>query len=373
MAADSIPSTLRRTAGRIVREARLYPKALRSTSGKRVAFFPSSGREQSGLLRAYGIAEELEHLGWSTLVVPKHLSLVQRDRVLRLYKPDVVVLQTCRHPLNRIEHFGGFRVVLDLDDADFFDPDLTAVMEAMATGAAGVICGSRFIRDWANRFNENTCVVWTGTPISAGPWPDHRDRQRIVTWAQSDPIGYDREFQFVRDVLLKCAAQVKGSFTLRLYGWHGDEDHPYLRPLRKAGLGIELIGMLPYDDFLASLRDTAVGLSPLLSVTDFNKGKSFGKILGYLDAKVPVIASDEADNALFFRDESGVVSNDADVWVQTIRTLLDDPARRSALADAAYVDFTRRLSIPVAAARVGDFLDRTLTHPTPLSFPRRAN
>lgn len=364
---------LRRTAGRILREAALYPAALRQKSGKRVAFFPSSGREQSGLLRAYAIAEALVPLGWSTLVVPKHLALSQRRRMLRLFEPDIVVLQTCRHPLNRIGYFDGWPVVLDLDDADFFDPDLTEAMEDMAKGAAGVICGSRFIRDWARRFNSNARVVWTGTPITDAPWPDHADRGRIVTWAQSDPIGYDRDFRFVCDILQQVHAVTDTPFSLRLYGWQGPEDHPHLHPLRAAGIDIELFGMLPYDAFLASLRDTAVGLSPLLTVTDFNKGKSFGKILGYLDAGVPVIASDAADNALFFNADSGIVSNDPADWVHGISALLDDPQRRESMAQAAHRDLTRRLSIPVAARRVSAFLEETLERAAPLSFPRRAN
>ena len=108
--------------------------------------------------------------------------------------------------------------------------------------------------------------------------------------------------------------------------------------------------------FLASLRDVAVGLSPIVAASPFSQGKSFGKILGYLDAGVPVIASDEADHALFFTAESGVVSNDPAVWEAAVARLLDDGAARAAMAGAARADMQRRLSVAAAAARLDGVL-----------------
>lgn len=343
--------------GRVVREAVFYPQIF--GPGRRVMFFPSSGREQSGLLRVYNISDHLNAAGWRSVVVPKHLSLAQRKRLLRFFQPDVVVIQMCRHKLNRIEHFQGQRVVMDIDDADFFDPALTAVMEAAAGGSMGVICGSRFIRDWARQFNRNTEVVWTGTPISHGPWPAHADRMKIVTWAQSDPLAYPKEFAFVTRLLTSTRPEV-GPFTLRLYGWHAPHDHPSLLPFRDAGIALELRGTLPYDEFVMSLREVAVGLSPVMSQSEFSLGKSFGKVLGYLDAKVPVICSDKADHSEFFTAETGIVSNDLSVWRAALQMLLTDHTRRQSMADAAHAEFCQRLSTRVAAERVDAFLRKSI-------------
>ena len=357
---------LKSALGRVAREAVLYPQI--RGPGRRVMFFPSSGREQSGLLRVYNISDHLNAAGWRSVVVPKHLGLGQRNRLLRLFRPDVVVLQKCRHRLNRIEHFQGQRVVLDIDDADFFDPALTSVMEAAAGGATGVICGSRFIRDWARQFNRNTEVVWTGTPISHGPWPAHADRRKIVTWAQSNPLAYPKEFVFITRLLVSARAQV-GPFALRLYGWHAPHDHPSLAPFRDAEIELELRGTLPYDDFVMSLREVAVGLSPVMVQSEFSRGKSFGKVLAYLDAKVPVICSDEADHSEFFDAATGIVSNDFSVWKAGLQMLLTDHTRRQAMADAAHAEFCQRLSTRVAAERVDAFLRKSMA-PTP-AFPPR--
>ena len=201
---------VRSALGRVAREAALYPQLLRGRgrAGRRVAFLPSGGRVQSGLLRAYNIAEGLaaDH-GCVTLVVPSHLAQGQRRRVLGLFRPDVVVVQQCRHPLNRMPHLAGWRVVLDVDDADFLDPALTGVLADVVRASAGVICGSRYIRDWAAGLGARTAIVWTGTPVSAGPWPDHAARDPVIAWAQSSVSGYAGEYAFVCDVVKAVAAR----------------------------------------------------------------------------------------------------------------------------------------------------------------------
>lgn len=351
----SLLRRLRRTLGRIAREAALYPAVIRSGRARpRIAVVTSHGRAQSGLLRGYNMADELRLRGWQAVVLPPHLSQPQRQRLLRLFRPDVILVQQCRHPLNRVRHLGNWRLVLDIDDADFFDPALRGELEEMARCAEGVICGSRFIRDWAAQFNANSVVIWTGTPISNAATPRHADRQPVVTWAQSGPLGYMAEFGFVSDLMCRTAARI-GPVQFRLYGWDAPSDHPFLADMRAAGVNVDLRPFLDYPAFLASLRDVAVGLSPIVP-EGFSLGKSFGKILGYLDADVPVICSDEADHALFFTPASGVVSNDPDIWVDAICALLVDPARRDVMAAAARAAFVVRLSSQAAGAQVHQFL-----------------
>ena len=353
---------LRSALGRAAREAALYPRALAPKAGKRVMFFPSGGREQSSLLRAYNIAAQMDRMGWSTLVVPKHLNLRQRRRIIRLFRPDICVLQKCRHDLNRADYYPGLPLVLDVDDADFLAPALAGPMAHAARAAQAVICGSRYIQTWARQFNANAPIVWTGSAQTSGPWPDHAARRPIVTWAQADPNAYPDEFDFVTDVLIKVRAKV-GPFTLRLYGLAADSDLSRVDRLRACGIETQLLGTLPYDEFLLSLRDVAVGLSPLITQSPFSQGKSFGKILGYLDAKVPVVCSDAADHALFFTPQTGIVTNDPDRWVGAIVDLLQDPAPRRALSEAAHTAFQAQLSVKVAAAKVDEILSALVPVP----------
>jgi len=349
------------------REALLLPALLRRAR-PRVVFLPShSGKVGSSALRAEQISGALGAQGWNSLCLPAQLEQVQRQRLIAAFRPDLVVVQKCRHPLNRLAHLAGLPLVLDLDDADFHDPAQAPHLEAMARAARGVMAGSHYIRDWAAPLNPNVSVVWTGSALSPGPRPPHATRAPIVSWAQSDPLGYPEELAFIETVL----APVKAAYQLRLYGVNSAAARDKLTALLPFAR-LQCLPTLAYDRFLVSLRDVAVGLSPIIPASPFSRGKSFGKILGYLDAKVPVICSDEADHARFFTTgffktgsfttgtapETGVVSNDPEVWRAAVTGLLADPARRDAMAEAAFAGFQARLSLTAAAARVAKVLTR---------------
>jgi glycosyltransferase involved in cell wall biosynthesis len=349
----------RRSLGRILREVALYPALMRPGRNKlRIAFLPSDARVQSSLLRAYLMADHLAARGWRGIVLPKHLTLAQRQRVLRWFRPDIVVVQQCRHPLNRVQYLADWPLVLDIDDADFLDEGLTADLEAMARRSAGIVCGSRFIQRWALPLNPRSVISWTGTPVSPADWPRHAARSPILSWAQSSPLGYPEEFAFVCN-LLPAVAERAGGVRFRLYGWDGSVDHPVLTDLRQAGVEVELLPFMDYGAFIASLRDVAVGLSPVVP-TGFSQGKSFGKILAYLDAGVPVICSDEVDHAQFFSSATGVVSNDPKVWVDAICDLMRDPDRRDQMAEAAHAAFVDQLSTAAAGERLRQFLGQVV-------------
>ena len=113
---------------------------------------------------------------------------------------------------------------------------------------------------------------------------------------------------------------------------------------------------MPYDRFLCALDDVAVGLSPICPETPFSRGKSFGKVLAYLDRGVPVIASDEADHSLFFTPGTGIIGNDPALWAEAVEGLLGDAAARQAMADAGHAALCARLSTAAAARQVDRLL-----------------
>lgn len=318
-------------------------------------FFPSSIREGASHLRAYNISEALQELGWSTVVVPKQLELEQRARLIKRYEPDLLFFQQCRHEFNDSLYCFGKPYVLDIDDADFFDPALTDKIARTASAAKGVIAGSRFIADWCGKYNQNTSIVWTGTPVTDAERPEHASRPAVIAWAQRAPLRYLEELNFVRAFHDKLKA-TGAVFTLRLYGANTPEEHEKIRGMFGPDVDLELFPLMEYDDFIKSLYGVSIGLSPIMYQSEFSRGKSFGKILAYLDAKVPVIVSDEADHSLFFTPESGVVSNDIDVWVRRAVDLLGDADQRDAMAGRAFHDFATQLTTEAAASKVDGFL-----------------
>jgi hypothetical protein len=318
-------------------------------------FFPSSTREGASLLRAYLISDQLSAHGWNSVTVPAQLELRQRERVVSYFDPDLIFFQQCRHMYNDALHSFGRRFVLDIDDADFLDPCLKDKLTRTCSAASAVIAGSRFVREWCAGHNRNTTVIWTGTPETTGVRPDHARRAPIIAWAQSSPIGYHQELEFVRNFCVGMRA-ASNRFTLRLYGVSNDDERDYLRAYFGREQSLELLPLLTYERFVRSLYNVSVGLSPIVYASEFSRGKSFGKILGYLDAKVPVIASDHADHCLFFSDETGIISNDQDRWIEGATRLLNDARARNIMADKAFELFRAHLTTPVVARKVSDFL-----------------
>lgn len=347
-------------AGRFVmhrlRELKLYAGMRRP--GLRMAVLPSTGREMSSLLRGYNVAEELAGRGWNTLVLPAQLEAVQRRRVLRRFRPDIALLLGSRHRDNSAALLQGIPFLYDLDDADFHDPRLVERIRIDVRAAAGVIAGSAYVEAWCRELNPRTKVIWTGSPEPSGDFPPQTARGPLVTWAQSAPFNYPAELGFVTDVL--CALEAP-AFTFRLYGCKPEHaDHPAVERIRAQGVRVELMPFMPYADFLASLDEVAVGLSPVIPDSPFSRGKSFGKILAYLSAGVAIIASDEVDHGRFFRPATGVISNDPAVWTRETAALLADPARREAMAQAAFSDFRDRLSTRAACTQVETFAHEVL-------------
>lgn len=358
--------------GHRLRELQLYPQILRGARAPKVLFFPSSTREGSSLLRVYNIADALAAHGWHAVVVPVQLELGQRERILRRFDPDLLVFQKCWHPYNDPDFAFGKPYVFDLDDADFLDAGQVDRIQRTVADARGVIAGSRYVAEWCREHNPNTTVIWTGTPVTDPDWPrtPHAARDPLVAWAQTTPLRYRAELEFVRTFLDRLAERGT-NVIVRLYDSGAPEAREELQTLF-AGHRLELMGRLAYDDFCRSLQDAALGLCPLIQEAEFSHGKSFGKILAYLDAKVPVLASDMADHGLFFTPDTGLVSNDMDAWLAYAETMLADFALRDRVAEAAFDLLQEKLSQEAAGKAVDAFLLSVLQEDKPQATRRES-
>src|SRR5450631_2932946 len=112
-----------RWIGHRLREASVHvERTLQNSDSPRIVFCVDDGDNgMSSGLRGYALARELRKLGWRTIVIPKQLEFSQRQRILRLEKPDIIILQKSRHPMNRPKFYKGSICVFDIDDADFVD------------------------------------------------------------------------------------------------------------------------------------------------------------------------------------------------------------------------------------------------------------
>lgn len=355
--------SLRNRLGALAREAALRLAVLRRPrAGFVVLVMPSQGRDDGAAnLRGYCVADYLNAHGWTAFVCPKHLSLRQRRRVVRALRPDVILMQSARHAANRPANFPGTPVVLDIDDADYLAEHSRGAVDECLRDSAAVIAGSRTVAQYCRARNSDVTVIWTGSPPSPQTPPPQDQRGRVVTWAASGPTTYPLEAAFVEDVL-RLAAGRTDPFQFLLFA---DDGSPAYEALvqRFAATGVEVVRRpyLAYPAYLAELGTVAVGLAPLVALDGFSSGKSFGKVLAYLDQGVAIITHPVVDHPLFFRDrENAILADGAEAWADMVVRLLDDAAFRQRLSDAGRADFLTRLSTAEAASRVRDVLERVV-------------
>ena len=366
VAARRLARAMLQPAIRLAREAPVWGSLALAPSGKQplIVFLPSRGRSQSSLLRIFNIATALRANGWRTLVLPWTLTLAQRHRFLRMTRPDALVMQGARHELNRPALYRDIAIVYDMDDADFHLQHLAQPVRSAMSEVSAVIAGSEYVADWCrNAGAPFVHVVWTGTPPSRNPAPPQSTRPPVVAWAQTRPMTYTREAELVRSVMNKLAA-CRPDVTLRLYDRQPDDDPGFAETFRGNGYEVQWRRTESYSNFLLSLNDVAVGLAPLSFDSPFSRGKSFGKVLAYLDRGVPVIASDAADHSRLFTPDSAVITNNSDLWVISLDELLGSSEKRESMARAAGQLFTQQLTTQAAATQVDSVLRRVLSTQT---------
>jgi hypothetical protein len=349
---------------------RMWSTALVSSLSKRrsVAIAPSSTRwDPASNLRAWVMAPALRRLGWRVLLLAPEASLAERQQVLRLWRPDVLLLQQSRHPLNRPRFYPGLACVFDQDDADYLDARVRNEIVGCCEGSRLVIAGSRAVGRMLERHNRNVEVIWTSTPapppasglrVRAAP----SLREPIVAWAHSSPFDYPAEMAYVQRVMA-LVARVRPGTQFWLFGNHDDAlAAAFFAPLEAAGIRCKAWPYMPYARYLDVVARAAVGLQPVcVGDSPYSEGKSFGKVLAYLAGEVPVVASNNVDHPLFFESgRNGFLVHDEFDCAQAVVTLLDDKALRDDLSTTALQDFRMRLSTTAVAAQVSAALLRAI-------------
>ena len=363
--AEGVLRALARPAIHLAREASVWPDALKSARGRGplAVFLPAYGREGAALLRIHAIAEALPRFGWRSLVLPSTLTLAQRHRLIAASRPDVLVMQGARHALNRPALYPGCPVVYDMDDADFHLPHLQEPVARAMPQVAAVIAGSEYIADWCRAAGAGGVItVLTGMPVSARRHRPQAERPPVVAWAQTRPMQYTAEAGMVREVMRRVARGCP-EVRFRLYDRRPGDDDAVPAGFEAAGIRTEWRAATGLRDYLASFDDVAIGLAPLCPETPFSRGKSVGKVLAYLDRKVPVVASDAGEHRRVFDAASGVVSNDPGVWSTEILRLLRDAPARQRMADAGFAVFRDRFSTGAVAEQVAGVLAAQVARP----------
>lgn len=346
--------------GHRVRELGIYGRNLQihQRSPKIVFCVDNDYNGFSSGLRGYEISNALTDLGWGSIVIPKQLEIEGRKRIIQRVKPDVLLLQSARHPLNRPHLYPDQFCVFDLDDADFLDPKLIDIIIGCARNSKASIAGSFYVANYLKEYCKNVEVIWTGSrPFNKNEIS--KSKPPIVAWACSNPFRYPEEGKLVQDILLNISQKINYQFWL-MGTQDSQEKDKFFQPLKSSGIFCQSIPFLPYKKLLETLKQVTIGLAPLLpEKSSFSAGKSFGKVLAYLNTEVAVIASNCVDHPLFFQDGvNGFLASDVSEWTQKLEWLLMNPIECEKIGKKGKKDYLQRLTTTVS----GQKTDLALRH-----------
>lgn len=315
---------------------------------KKIVVFPcgTKSNNAASLLRAYNIASGLrKYFSWSAIIVPPSLTLSQRQRIIKLVKPDILFIQMERHPLNRPMLYDHKCIVFDIDDSDYLWPDVAHIVIECCRHATHVIAGSNVIANWIREYNQAVTVIWTSADSKGAGinFPPHFRRKKIIAWGHSRPQDYIPEADFIQAILLEVSKYHHIEYWV--FGVNTPEVlHQVSSRLSKKGVKVKSFPSMGFSAFVQRLKFCSIGLQVLSPASDYSQGKSFGKILSYILAGVAVIASNTGEHPYFFHENNGRLASSKDDWVEEILNLLNDSNLRDRLSVNAFHDFDKQLS-----------------------------
>lgn len=218
--------------------------------------------------------------------------------------------------------------VLDLDDAVFLRyPDK---FEKLARLADLIVCGNSLIEEWAKERNEHTIIIPTCVEMAQYPakdWADARERVPRVGWIGTS--GNLRYFEVAAAGLRQLAQNM--DFELHVIV-------PEIEPLNEINLAGVKVQHVPWKKEIEvdQLRQIDMGIMPLFAAEDWDRYKCGLKLIQYMAAGIPAVASPVGVNtSIIDHGRNGFLAESDDDWANHLGTLVSDLALRKSIGRAA--------------------------------------
>ena len=253
----------------------------------------------------------------------------------------------------RLATRAGKPIVCDYDDAIFHTYDasgsslvrrlLGRKLEPLLSRAAAVICGNRYIEDYASRFCPNTIVIPTvvDTEVYVPPAPGSaRAPTPLIGW-----LGAPSTWVFVQPVLSTVleVANAAGTSFRAVGAGRSAVPHP----------GLELADWSEATE-VSELQRFDIGIMPLQD-HPFQRGKCGYKLIQYMACGVPVIASPVGVNSeIVVHGETGFLATTQAERAEALRRLLGDADLRRRMGQAGRRRVEELYSLQVQQPRLLD-------------------
>ncbi len=248
----------------------------------------------------------------------------------------------------------GARIVIDFDDAWFHRYDrhrnplvrllLGKKFKPLVSDARAVIVTNDYLADWANLQGAKS-IARVPTTVDLGRYSvsESQINRFTVGWIGSPSTSF-----YLKSIV--PALQQVGARVVLVGA--GELDLP--------GLDVT-IHPWREDEETMRLREFDVGIMPLED-DPWSRGKSAYKLLQYMAAGLPVVASPVGMNCAVVQDGiNGYLAKTAEDWAFALKKLKDDPALRQRMGAAGRAIVEARYTLAGNAERIIDTLKRAAT------------
>lgn len=232
---------------------------------------------------------------------------------------DVTLLQReMLSTLRTVEFLTRRPRILDMDDA-IWSHSPTRIA-ALARSVDVVVCGNRYLAEWASQVNPRTTIIPTGVDVDVYTPAAVASSAPIVGWCGTSG-GYPY-LTAIEPALARAVAAVPGA-RVRIIS----DRPPSLSQLPADR--VDFVRWSPENE-VRVLQDLAIGIMPLPD-TPWTRGKCSFKMLTYMACGVATVASDVGMNSdVFSRGACGVPVRTDEEWTDALIDLLrDEPKRRA--------------------------------------------
>ncbi len=189
-----------------------------------------------------------------------------------------------------------------------------------------VIAGNEYLAGWARQYCSDVVIVPTASAADVRPCPaDRRPGPPRIGW-----FGQAGGAVFLEPILPSLVAareQVE-------YDFHVVSEHFVTDVVQwPTGLPVRLTPWNP-DTMAEDLADLDVGIMPVPH-DEWARGKCGSKLLNYMAAGLPVVASPVGVNCeIVVQDETGFLASTPEEWTEAIVKLASDPGLRERMGKA---------------------------------------
>lgn len=256
----------------------------------------------------------------STVLRPPWLVAALCERLTFLYKAygyDAVILQReLVSTLPTIERLLPGNKILDVDDAIYMHRKGWAAKNA-ARASIGVVCGNEYLAENFSKWNSRIAIIPTGVDVRQMTPVQSRmqaTEQKVIGW-----IGTPGNLSYVDAI---------SSSLITVLDQHPDTE---LRIVTSSAQAIptslrshaNFVKWYPGVEF-DELPSWSVGIMPLTD-DEWTRGKCSFKLLQYLSAGIPAVASPVGMNVeVMDKGSVGYLAKTPDDWVEGLVAILSD-------------------------------------------------